>query len=202
MEFLGKNYNCSYRYNVSINDGTRVKGENGALQEGKTFRLSGDIGRGQERNGPFNSYIYGNKVYVSKDIIPKIAVDKASSGVFVDNNVFYFENDSVMVLGDQYKPDPGGGSEIENVFFENNIFKKNHWPKEVLIQPKNNILIPEYMVYKKKGNISLHSHLQANDLVGSKYIFDNLYWLIPDSKKGRINIDYIKGDSKGLWQGF
>ena len=202
IEILGNNYNCSYRYNVSINDGHRVKGENGAFQEGKTFWLSGYIGRGQERNGPFNSYIYGNKVYVSKDIIPKIAVDKASSGVFVANNVFYFENDPVMVLGDQYKPDPGGGTEIKNVLFENNIFRKNHWPKEVLIQPKNNILISEYMVYKKRGNISLHSHLQANDLVGSNYIFDNLYWLIPDSEKGRINIDYIKGDSKGLWQGF
>ncbi len=202
IEILGNNYNCSYRYNVSINDGHRVKGENGAFQEGKIFWLSGYIGRGQERNGPFNSYIYGNKVYVSKDIIPKIAVDKASSGVFVANNVFYFENDPVMVLGDQYKPDPGGGSEIENVFFENNIFRKNHWPKEVLIQPKNNILIPEYMVYKKRGNTSLHNDLQAYVLVGSNYIFDNLYSLIPDSKKGRINIDYIKGDSKGLWQGF
>ena len=199
IEILGNNYNCSYRYNVSINDGHRVKGENGAFQEGKTFWLSGYIGRGQERNGPFNSYIYGNKVYVSKDIIPKIAVDKASSGVFVANNVFYFENDPVMVLGDQYKPDPGGGSEIENVFFENNIFRKNHWPKEVLMQPKNNILIPEYM-YIGTGGADLDLQAYAN--VGSNNIFDNLHLLIPDSKKNRINIDYIKGDSKGLWQGF
>ena len=43
----------------------------------------------------------------------------------------------VMVLGDQYKPDKGGGTEIKNVFFENNIFYRNHWPKDVLIQPKS-----------------------------------------------------------------
>ena len=40
-----------------------------------------------------------------------------------------------MVLGDQYKQ-MLGGSQIKNVFFENNILKKNHWPNEVLIQPK------------------------------------------------------------------
>ena len=56
IEILGNNYNCSYRNNISINDGHRVKGENGAFQEGKTFWLSGYIGRGKERNGPFNSY--------------------------------------------------------------------------------------------------------------------------------------------------
>ena len=139
IEILGNNYNCSYRYNVSINDGHRVKGKNGAFQEGKIFWLSGYIGRGQERDGPFNSYIYGNYVYVGEKIIPKIAVDKASKGVFVANNIFYFENDPVMVLGDQYKPDPGGGSKIKNVFFENNIFRKNHWPSDVLIQPVSNL---------------------------------------------------------------
>ena len=36
-EILGNNYNCAYRYNISINDGYRVKGVNGAFQEGKIF---------------------------------------------------------------------------------------------------------------------------------------------------------------------
>ena len=60
-------------------------------------------------------------MYVGKDIIPKIAVDKAARGVFVANNIFYFENEPIMVLGDQYKPDVGGGSQIKNVFFEKEI---------------------------------------------------------------------------------
>ena len=135
IEILGNNFNCSYRYNISINDGHRVKGKNGAFQEGKTFWLSGYVGKGRERSGPFDSYIYGNHVYVGKDIVPKIAVDKKAKGVFVHDNIFYFENDPVMVLGDQYKPDNGGNTQIENVIFTENIFKRNHWPKDVLIQP-------------------------------------------------------------------
>ncbi len=177
IEILGNNYNCAYRNNVSVNDGHRVKGKKGAFQEGKTFWLSGYIGKGKERNGPFNSYIYGNKVYVGKDIIPKIAVDKAARGVFVANNIFYFENDPVMVLGDQYKPDVGGGSQIKNVFFENNIFKKNHWPKEVLIQPINNKYHP--------------GAVKVDDIIKGFNFFEK-----------EIEINYLETDSKGLWQGF
>ena len=205
IEILGNNYNCSYRNNISINDGHRVKGKNGAFQEGKTFWLSGYIGRGQERNGPFNSYIYGNRVYVGKDITPKIAVDKASKGIYVANNVFYFENDPVMVLGDQYKPDKGGGTEIINVFFENNIFYKNHWPKDVLIQPKNNIILTENDLKKQfSGSNSYISNLEQNlkehmifdiNRFDASYIFDVLGFK-------KIKISKIKEDQKGLWQGF
>ena len=205
IEILGNNYNCSYRNNISINDGHRVKGKNGAFQEGKTFWLSGYIGRGQERNGPFNSYIYGNRVYVGKDITPKIAVDKASKGIHVSNNVFYFENDPVMVLGDQYKPDKGGGNEIINVFFENNIFYRNHWPKDVLIQPKNNIILTENDLKKQfSGSNSYISNLEQNlkehmifdiNRFDASYIFDVLGF-------EKIKISKIKEDQKGLWQGF
>ena len=214
IEILGNNYNCSYRHNVSINDGHRVKGENGAFQEGKTFWLSGYIGRGQERNGPFNSYIYGNRVYVGKDIIPKIAVDKASKGVYVANNIFYFENDPIMVLGDQYKPDPGGGSEIENVFFENNVFKKNHWPKDVLIQPDKNILMSENEMKKnycwdeikyKRGRAKIAQCYDTEMSEVVKYVQwgkTSIIGIKEVKPQTRVFIDYINGDSKGLWQGF
>tara|TARA_B100001057_G_scaffold406050_1_gene419252 strand:+ start:997 stop:2613 length:1617 start_codon:yes stop_codon:yes gene_type:complete len=199
IEILGNNYNCSYRYNISINDGHRVKGKNGAFQEGKTFWLSGYIGSRQERNGPFNSYIYGNRVYVGKDIIPKIAVDKASKGIYVANNVFYFENDPLMVLGDQYKPDPGGGSEIENVFFENNIFRKNHWPKEVLIQPKNNILISENELSKFRFNNYRGKEVLRDPK--SDYNTPGIFYGLNLQEKIKV-VDYINGDTKGLWRGF
>ena len=51
IEILGNNYNCSYRNNISINDGHRVKGKNGAFQEGKSFWLSGYNGNSKKRNG-------------------------------------------------------------------------------------------------------------------------------------------------------
>ena len=205
IEILGNNYNCSYRNNISINDGHRVKGENGAFQEGKTFWLSGYIGRGQERNGPFNSYIYGNKVYVGKDIIPKIAVDKASKGIYVANNIFYFENDPVMVLGDQYRPDPGGGSEIENVFFENNIFRKNHWPKDVLIQPTTSIILNKNDLKKTfSGSNSYISNLDQtlkDHMIFDISRFDASYMFDVLGYKKVKNIK-INGDFKGLWKGF
>jgi len=236
IEILGNNYNCSYRNNISINDGHRVKGKNGAFQEGKTFWLSGYAGKGKERNGPFNSYIYGNRVYVGKNIIPKIAVDKAASGVLVANNVFYFENDPVMVLGDQYKPDPGGVSKIKNVIFENNIFRINHWPKDVLIQPNNIYVFIEKQLkenWKYKGlmeDLELYgSAINLNSSYNKKILdtrtkFKNLIQTLEefnsndaDEIKSRYSpaglffdsfnyngskINYINGDSKGLWQGF
>ena len=47
-EILGNNYNCAYRYNISVNDGYRVKGQNGAFQEGKIYWLSGYVGNKQQ----------------------------------------------------------------------------------------------------------------------------------------------------------
>jgi predicted lactoylglutathione lyase len=185
IEILGNNYNCSYRYNVSINDGYRVKGKNNAFQEGKTFWLSGFIGKGRERNGPFNSYIYNNTIYTNKTILSKIAVDKASSGVLVANNIFHIEGDSEFVLGDQYRPDKGGGAKIKNVFFENNLFlKDSYWPKDVLIQPSNSLY----------GNASF---INSGGEKISDYVPQNKK-LIKD--KG-ITINKIPNDSIGLYGG-
>lgn len=134
-EILGNNHNCAYRYNISVNDGHRVKGENGAFQEGKTFWLSGYVGRAP-RNGPYNSYFYNNTIYVSEDIVSKIAVTKTAAGILVANNIFCIAGESQAVLGDQYNPEKGDGGDVEHVVFENNLFlKRDIWPKEVLIQP-------------------------------------------------------------------
>lgn len=139
-EILGENYNCCYRYNISVNDGHRVKGENNAFQEGKVFWLSGYRGKNKRRDGPFNSYIYNNTIYVSKDIVAKIAVDKASKGVLIANNIFHFEGVSKLVLGDQYRPEKETSSKapISSLTFTNNLFlAKDNWPSEVLVQPEN-----------------------------------------------------------------
>lgn len=137
-EILGNNYNCAYRYNISVNDGHRVKGENGAFQEGKTFWLSGYQGNKKPRKGPFNSYFYNNTIYVGKDIISKIAVDKASAGVLIMNNIFYIEGESQAVLGDQYKPEQAGTATIKDIVFNNNLYlKSENWPKAASIQDKS-----------------------------------------------------------------
>ncbi|PHN04551.1 right-handed parallel beta-helix repeat-containing protein [Flavilitoribacter nigricans] len=134
-EILGNNYNCAYRYNISVNDGHRVKGKEGAFQEGKIFWLSGYQGNKNPRKGPFNSYFYNNTIYVNQDIVAKIAVDKAASGILIANNIFYIAGASQAVLGDQYRPEKEGASSITHVNFTNNLYlSPGNWPEKVLIQ--------------------------------------------------------------------
>ena len=181
-EILGNNYNCSYRYNISINDGHRVKGKNRAFQEGKIFWLSGYAGNGKPRTGPFNSYFYNNTIYVSKDIEAKIAVDRASSGVLIANNIFYIEGGSKAVKGDQYKPETEGESRVENIVFKNNLYlKENNWPKEVLIQDSKPVFgNPNY---KNPGGFNPENYIPQN---------------IGLIKNKGIEIEKIPGDDTGL----
>ncbi len=185
IEILGNNYNCSYRYNISVDDGHRVKGKNNAFQEGKTFWLSGYIGRGRDRNGPFNSYIYNNTIYVNDSIVSKIAVDKATSGVLVANNIFHVVGKSEHVLGDQYKPDDGGIGEIPNAFFKNNLFlNESYWPTVTLIEPEKSFYGDSN--FKNPGGIRALDYVPLN-----KTLIKN---------KG-IEIEKIKNDSIGLFKG-
>ena len=133
-EILGNNYNCAYRYNLSVNDGHRIKGKNGAFQQGKIFWLSGYNGN-KPQSGPFNSYFYNNTIYVGKEIIPKIAIHRKAKGVLIANNIFHFENPSEIVRGDQYNPETAGDWQVENVIFSNNLFlTQQTWPEKFLIQ--------------------------------------------------------------------
>ncbi|MBS2211290.1 hypothetical protein KEM09_07755 [Carboxylicivirga mesophila] len=184
-EILGNNYNCAYRYNISINDGHRVKKVNGAFQEGKIFWLSGFNGKGKEHNGPFNSYFYNNTIYVKNDIVAKMAVTRTAQGALLANNIFYIEGESELVLGDQYKPATTGKSLIKNVFFKNNLFlKADNWPVDVLIQDEAPI-IGNPMFTNVNGNT-------AEDFV-PKHVL-----LIKD--KG-IQIVNIPDDKEGLFVG-
>jgi hypothetical protein len=159
-EILGNNHNCAYRYNVSVNDGYRIKGENNAFQEGKTFWLSGFQGK-RPRSGPFNSYFYNNTIFVKEDIVSKIAVDRAASGIMVANNIFFIEGESKLVMGDQYKPDKAGASEIKNVIFKNNLyFDRYSWPKDVMIQDQAPII--GNPLFRNKGGLSISDYIPAN----------------------------------------
>ena len=151
-EILGNNYNCAYRYNISVNDGYRTKGQNGAFQDGKTLWLSGYVGKNKERKGPFNTYIYNNTIYVNKDITSKMALAKTAKGILIVNNIFYIEGKSKSVKGDQYNPEKDGIFKIKNSFFKNNLLlKTSNWPKEVIIQ-KGDQMVGDPLFKNKKGN--------------------------------------------------
>lgn len=179
-EILGNNYNCAYRYNVSVNDGWRVKKVDGAFQEGKIFWLSGYCSNGPK--GPFNSYFYNNTIYVKKEIVAKIAVARTSAGICVANNIFVVEGNSSEVQGDQYVPDKKGKVAVKDVFFENNLYlNENNWPTSILIKDNS-------PVYGNPGFVN------AGGLKLTDYIPTNID-LIKD--KG-IEIPKIQGDSIGL----
>jgi len=183
-EILGNNYNCSYRYNISINDGHRIKGINGAFQEGKIFWLSGYQGEKQIRKGPVNTYFYNNTIYVDSTIVSKIAIDNTSNGILIANNIFYLVGVSKVVLGDQYKPDKLSGEVAKNVFFKNNLFfNKKNWPKETGINDTAPIF--------GNPNFANEGGLEIKD-----YIPNNMSLI---QQKG-IEIPLLPNDSVGLMQ--
>ena len=183
-EILGNNYNCAYRYNISVNDGFRVKGMNGAFQEGKIFWLSGFQGNEKKKAGPYNSYFYNNTIYVSNKIIPKIAVSSSAAGVLIANNILYFETAAQMVAGDQKKQETDLTT-ASNVVFSNNLFlSPQSWPVDFAI--KDNSPIIGNPNFKNTGGLELKDYLPTN----KKIIFN----------KGII-IQPLPGDSIGLRRG-
>lgn len=160
-EILGNNYNCAYRYNVSVNDGWRTKGVNGAMQEGKTFWLSGYVG-GKKQIGPFNTYFYNNTIFVRTNIDAKFAVSPTASGVLIVNNIFYIEGNSKTVKGDQTRKDANSATpSIQNVVFKNNLFlRRDNWPAASSFQDQRPIIgDPEF---KKTGGTNLEDYLPCN----------------------------------------
>ncbi|GGZ87364.1 right-handed parallel beta-helix repeat-containing protein [Algibacter mikhailovii] len=184
-EILGNNWNCAYRYNISINDGHRVKKKGIAFQEGKIFWLSGFVGKDRKRHGPYNSYFYNNTIYTKNDLVAKMAVAKVAEGVLVANNIFYIEGKSKAVLGDQYQPQEAGEATLRNVVFENNLFlKAENWPTGVLIKDESPILgNPQFVNAGGK-------HIKDYTPTNSKLI-----------KNKGIEIPLIPGDKKGLFIG-
>jgi hypothetical protein len=133
-EILGNNYNCAYRYNISVDDGFRIKGENGAFQEGKIIWLSGYVGRNRAPTGPFNSYIYNNTIYTREDLVPKMAIAATAAGVLVANNIFHLKAPGEMVAGDQNRGEARKRAPIETVWFRNNLFlRPDNWPADAPI---------------------------------------------------------------------
>jgi hypothetical protein len=128
-EILGDNHNCAYRYNISVNDGHRVKGQGGAFQEGKVFWLSGYVGSKQRPRGPFNSYFYNNTIYVAEGIDAKFAVAPTAEGVLIANNIFHVVGRSLRVTGDQSRADQVAAQAIARVVMGNNLFlRADTWP--------------------------------------------------------------------------
>ncbi len=137
-EILGNNHNCAYRYNISVDDGHRRKGERGAFQEGKILWLSGYTGEARPPRGPFNSYIYNNTIYTSASHLAQIALAPSSDGILIANNIFHLRGPSRTVGGDQNRAEAIATVRSDRILFANNLYlQAGNWPTESTIQDAN-----------------------------------------------------------------
>lgn len=168
-EILGNNYNCVYRYNISINDGYRRKGIGGAFQEGKTLWTSGYIGQIKPK-GPFNSYIYNNTIFTSENINSQMAIGNTTDKLWIANNIIYMKGGMKSVLGDQYRAEKKGESKAKNVIVSNNLFiNLEDWNNAVEFKSVNSL--SGNPKFKNEGGMCPEDYIPQNvDIVKNKGI--------------------------------
>jgi len=189
VEILGNNENNSYRYNVSINDGRRIKGSTDnpygkASHDGKILWFSGYVGRNNDQIAPVNNYIYNNTIYVSEHVA-QLATHNETNGAVVANNIFYFKKGGVVLPEDRYHLVNGENPTID-IFMENNLFlEADDWPENHLMQDIAPVI----------GDAQFDN---ANGLTIADYIPSNTALI---SHKG-IEIQQLPKDAYGLSSSF
>ena len=161
VEILGNDQNCAYRYNISINDGFRVKGQDGAQQNGHILWTSGYTGEGNKRIGPFNSYIYNNTIFVKEGSRSCFSFATTTEGILIANNIFYILGKTVAVTIDKDVVAGKNSPKIPNVVFTNNLYENaNILPDSLIISDSNPILgNPEF---RNSGGLIFSDYLPLN----------------------------------------
>lgn len=160
-EILGNNYNCCYRYNISVNDGQRKKAANN--ENGYTFLISGYTGG--VNTGPYNSYIYNNTIYTNPASFSRIALTRTASGLCIVNNIFYVSSGkAVAITTDQFV------GPTKNAFMSNNLFLAvNSWHTNNHLQDAS----PVYgdAQFANPGGLKIEDYIAGNkELVKDKGI--------------------------------
>jgi hypothetical protein len=186
VEILGNNHNCAYRYNISINDGFREKGRTGAFQEGKILWMSGFVGSKKEKQGPYNSYIYNNTIYVKPGSRSRFSISPTTDGLLVANNIFHIMGMTEDVLGDQDSKLIKRGANAKRLWVQNNLYYHDAvLPVSLPIKDSNPVMGDAR--FKKPGGAMAENYIPRNVA------------LIKD--KG-IEIPLLEGDDVGLRIGF
>ncbi|MEX0325027.1 MAG: right-handed parallel beta-helix repeat-containing protein [Puniceicoccaceae bacterium] len=182
IEILGNNYNCTYRYNISINDGARVKGEPsngpGTLannQDGHVIWISGYVGSGNTPVGPFNSYLYNNTVYVKGDIRSTFSVNESALGLLVANNIFYLEGPAVDITSDAF--DDYTQEMVDHIVWKNNLYQRTGivpvFYRDSLADPSFTDSDPKYgnPLFANAGGLLAENYIpQAEELITDRGI--------------------------------
>jgi hypothetical protein len=174
-EILGSSSNNVYRYNISINDGARENGVNGAYQDGKMFFLGGYMGVGNPKEGPYNNYIYNNTIFTKASIVSKFQVDDTASGALIANNIIYIEGStSNLTLS----------STATNILFKNNLVYQGKVPGAPFTVTDTSSADP---IFTNPGWLSAMAYVPAN----TNQVVDQ-----------GITITNLPGDAIGLDVGF
>jgi hypothetical protein len=202
IQLLGKNTNSVYRYNISINDGWRVKGvfdhpEEKNTQDGCVINLYGYVANGTYA-GPFNTYIYNNTVYVNDSITAGFNFRGTVKGVFIANNVFHITGDSkeITVFKSNREPE----STPENIIFKNNVYyKPENLPSGMRVDDSHKI-IGDAGFAKAGGNEAVHYIPMNKELLKDRSI---LITKIPGDKNGvksgfNVNKDFFGNPIVGI----
>ncbi len=110
VEVLGQSENCTYRYNISINDGWRNRSDvmqyplwlvkdpkNPIMNSGCLVTINGLVPGVEQFEGPYNTYVYNNTIVCSQKTaegyVNPLLFELATSanGVLVKNNIFWVE---------------------------------------------------------------------------------------------------------------
>jgi hypothetical protein len=89
VEILGANVNVGYRYNLSVGDGWRKRGN----RHGQIFWLAGWSGNPSNPIGSDSIFVYNNSIYVRDTIAPGIWIEEVSKNARIYNNIIYVSND-------------------------------------------------------------------------------------------------------------
>ena len=202
IEILGNDHNCTYRYNISINDGWRIKGEpsNGPgtkvnNQDGHIMWLSGFVGNNSQGNrppnGPFNNYIYNNTVFVKSGITGKFSIQDTFRGLLVANNIFYVEGDTEDITGDW--ADNYTQEDVDSVVWQNNLYQRvgivPTFYENTLDQPSFTDTAPRYgdPLFANAGGLDPEDYIPAARAL---------------IEEQGIAIENLPGDETGLKIGF
>lgn len=109
-EILGANVNVGYRYNLSVGDGWRSRGN----QLGRVFWIGGWSGNPQNPIGSDSVFIYHNSVFVRDSIQPRIWIEAVTKNTRICNNIVYAPNGLAEVF---IKNDPSFNEIDRNIWW-------------------------------------------------------------------------------------
>jgi hypothetical protein len=124
IEILGDNQNTTYRYNLSINDGARVKDDDLDQAPGRLFYLSSYAGESTANSGIglVDTYIYNNTIYVSKDIESNFGITEMIDGLLVANNIFHIEGPTADIYTPWYDTLDDDDATVQRATIAHNLY--------------------------------------------------------------------------------